>query len=121
MTPQTQAGLFKSTDGGNSCVRLGSGYPAGNVGNASQFGNQWINVIIVDPANSQTVYLGSTSGVFRSLDGGLNWTQGTGSVGDARSLVLDRSTPAANRVLYAGIRSGGLQSRRMVARAGPGS
>ncbi len=34
--------------------RSGSGYPAGNIGNASQFVNQWINVIIVDPANSQT-------------------------------------------------------------------
>ena len=53
VTPQLQAGLFKSTDGGNSCIRLGSGYPAGNVGNSSQFVNQWVNVIIVDPADSQ--------------------------------------------------------------------
>ena len=27
VTPQPQASLFKSTDGGSSCVRLGSGYP----------------------------------------------------------------------------------------------
>lgn len=102
VTPQLQAGLFKSTDGGNSCIRLGSGYPADNVGNSSQFVNQWINVIIVDPADSQSVYLASTSGVFRSIDGGLNWTQGVGIGGDVRSLVLDRSTPPANRVLHAG-------------------
>jgi photosystem II stability/assembly factor-like uncharacterized protein len=99
---QVQAGLFKSTDGGNSCIRLGSGYPVGNVGNADQFVRQWINVIIVDPGDSQTVYLASTSGVFRSTDGGLNWTQGVGIGGDVRSLVLDLSTPLANRVLHAG-------------------
>src|SRR4029077_12466623 len=45
---QPQAGLFKSTDAGGSWIRLGSGYPAGNTGNAIQFVNQWINVIIVD-------------------------------------------------------------------------
>ena len=99
---QAQAGLFKSADGGNSCVRLGSGYPDGNVGNAIGFASQSINVIIVDPADSQTVYLASTRGVFRSQDGGLDWTQGIGISGDVRSLVLDTSTPAANRVLHAG-------------------
>ena len=75
---QPQAGLFKSTDGGASWIGLGSGFPAGNTGNASQFVKQSINVIIVDPANSQTVYLSSglspSSGVFRSLDGGQNWS-----------------------------------------------
>ena len=103
VTPQAQAGLFKSTDGGNSCVRLGSGYPDGNVGNAIMFARQWINVIIVDPADSQTLYLASTSGVFRSQNGGLNWTPGAGIAGDVRSLVLDTSTPAGSRVLHAGL------------------
>jgi hypothetical protein len=108
VTPQIQAGLFKSTDGGASCIRLGSGYPAGNTGNASQFVNQWINVILVDPANSQTVYLSSSSGVWRSTDGGQNWIFGTNSGGDALTLVLDTSTPATARVLYAGISGRGV-------------
>jgi hypothetical protein len=103
ITPQAQAGLFKSTDGGASCIRLGSGYPTGNVGNANQFVSQFVNVIIVDPANSATVYLASTTGLFRSTDGGLNWAQGAGVAGDARSLVLDTSSPAGARILYAGI------------------
>ena len=103
-----QAGLFKSTDGGASWVRLGAGYPSGNVGNAIQFANQSINVIIVDPANSNVVYLATVSGFFRSTDGGLNWTAGANGGGDARSLVLDTSTPAASRILYAGISGRGV-------------
>jgi photosystem II stability/assembly factor-like uncharacterized protein len=113
---QIQAGLFKSTDGGASWIRLGSRYPAGNTGNANQFFNHWINVIIVDPANSQTIYLSSApapgSGVlgrvFRSLDGGQNWTFGTNSGGDVRSLVLDTSSPVGARILYAGITGRGV-------------
>lgn len=101
-------GLYKSTDGGASCVRLGSGYPAGNAGNASQFFSQWINVVVVDPADPQTVYLASQRGVFRSTDGGLNWAQGAGLNGDTQALVLDRSTPAAARVLYAGVNGQGV-------------
>jgi hypothetical protein len=108
VTLAAQAGLFKSTDGGASFISLGSGYPAGNTGNATQFINQSISVVIVDPANSQTIYLASTAGVFRSTDGGLNWTQGTNSAGDARSLVLDTSSPAGSRILYAGISTRGV-------------
>lgn len=108
VTPQAQAGLYKSTDGGASCIRVGSGYPAGNIGNATQFFTQAINVIIVDPANSQTVYLSSSTGVFRSIDGGQNWVQGVGSNGDARSLVLDTSSPANARILYTGITGRGV-------------
>ncbi|MCW2986861.1 MAG: hypothetical protein JWR63_4431 [Conexibacter sp.] len=108
VTPQTQAGLFKSTDGGASCVRLGSGYPVGNTGNASQFTGQWVNVIIVDPADSQTLYLSSTSGVFRSTDGGLNWRRATGATADTRSLVLDTSSPPGARILYAGVNGVGV-------------
>ena len=78
------AGIFKSIDGGASWIQLGSGYPSGNTGNATQFINQTINVIIVDPANSNIVYVASSIGCFVSTDGGLNWTQGVNSNGDAR-------------------------------------
>jgi photosystem II stability/assembly factor-like uncharacterized protein len=100
---QPSAGLFKSTDGGASWVALGSGFPTGNTGNATQFVNQSINVVIVDPDNHQTVYLASNSGLFRSTDGGLNWNKATAPAGAANSLVLDPTSPAAARILYAGI------------------
>ena len=103
VSPQRQSGLFKSIDGGASWVQLGSSYPAGISGNASQFTAQNINSIIVDPANSQIVYLASDNGVYRSTDGGRNWIRGAGSAGDARSLVLDTTSPANARILYAGV------------------
>src|SRR5579871_1190072 len=105
---QPQAGLFKSIDGGASWIQLGSGYPTGNDGNAFQFVNQLINVVVVEPTNNQIVYLASSSGFFRSTDGGLNWTPGNGASGDARSLVLDTSSPSGSRVLYCGISGQGV-------------
>jgi photosystem II stability/assembly factor-like uncharacterized protein len=106
-------GLFKSVDGGYSWIRLGSDYPFGNSGNADQFfeNNIKINVTIVDPVNSNTLYLATDRGVFRSTDGGLNWTRGstpTGILsGDARSLVLDTSV-TGSRILYSGISGNGV-------------
>jgi photosystem II stability/assembly factor-like uncharacterized protein len=99
---QPSAGLFKSTDGGASWVQLGSGYPAWNSGNGWQFFSQWINVIIVDPANS-VLYLATAAGVYTSPDGGQTWTAASGISGDVRSLQLDLSTPANARILYAGV------------------
>lgn len=64
--PDSSQGLFKSTDQGDSWIQLGSGFPAGNNGNALTFVGQDINVIIVDPANGNTLYLASSSGVFFS-------------------------------------------------------
>ncbi|MRG58023.1 choice-of-anchor D domain-containing protein [Phyllobacterium sp. SYP-B3895] len=105
---QPSAGLFKSTDGGASWIRLGSPYPLSTPSNASIFFNQVINVVIVDPANSQIIYLASNRGLFVSTDGGFNWTQGTAPFGDARSLVLDPTSPPAGRILFAGITSVGV-------------
>ena len=48
--PDSSQGLFKSTDEGDSWVQLGSGFPAGNTGNAIDFVGVDINVILVDPA-----------------------------------------------------------------------
>ena len=108
VSPQRQAGLFKSMDGGASWVLLGSGYPVENTGNAAIFSTDSINAIIVDPSNSAVVCLASSSGVWRSGDAGQNWTRGTGSIGDARSLVLDPTSPTGARILYAGITGQGV-------------
>jgi ASPM-SPD-2-Hydin domain-containing protein/HYDIN/CFA65/VesB family protein len=101
--PDSSQGLFKSIDGGNSWIQLGAGFPVGNTGNAINLVGVNINVILVDPANSQRLYLGTANGVRISVDGGQNWTSGTGAFGDTRALVLDTSSPVASRILYAGI------------------
>ena len=107
---QPSAGLFKSFDGGASWIALGSGFPAGNSGNATQFVNGTINVIIVEPTNSNILYMSTLGGVFTSSNGGLDWTSATGLGGnpDARSLVLDLSSPPNNRILYTGVSSSGI-------------
>ena len=75
---QFSQGIFKSTDGGGSWIILGSGFPANNIGNAfALFQGKNVNRIIVEPSNSSVLYLVANSGLFRSTDGGLNWTQGT--------------------------------------------
>ena len=103
-------GILKSTDGGGSWIVLGSDFPANNTGNADTlFAGQNINVIIVDPANSNNLYLGASNGLFRSTDGGRNWTVGTNGGGDARSLVLDTTSPVGNRRLYAGVSFSGVR------------
>lgn len=105
---QPPAGLFKSTDGGSSWIRLGTGYPTPIPTNADMFFSQIINVVLVDPANHLTVYLASNAGLFVSQDGGFNWTQGNAPFGDVRSLQLDTTSPAGARILYAGITGAGV-------------
>ena len=105
----TPLGLLKSTDGGGTWIILGNGFPASNVGNATQFEGQSIFGITVDPANSNNLYLAAGNGpagngLFYSTDGGLNWTVGTGAVGvNADSLGFDASSPVSSRVLFAGV------------------
>lgn len=106
---QRAVGIFKSTDGGASWVLLGSGYPVGNDGNATDFANRDVNSIIVDPASSQTVYAATNNGVWVSADAGQTWTQGTGTAAvDARSLELDPTSPANARILYTGVSNQGV-------------
>ena len=80
-------------------IRLGSSYPSGPPSNASILFSQRITVVIVDPANTQTLYLASSADLFVSTDGGFNWTQGVAPAGDVRSLALDTTSPAGARIL----------------------
>ena len=100
---QPPAGLFKSTDGGASWIRLGLRLSVGPAEQCKHPLQSAITVVIVDPANTQTLYLASSAGLFVSTDGGFNWTQGVAPAGDVRSLSLDTTSPAGARILYAGV------------------
>ena len=105
-------GIFKSTDGGDTWTQLGE----------STFAGRCISRIVINPQNPQTVYValaraggfpalsaakGHPSangpvGVFRSDDGGTNWTQLAGGLPNqaATDLAFEPNNP---NVLYAGI------------------
>ncbi len=107
---QISKGLLKSVDGGGTWIVVGSDYPAGNSGNADDlFTNNLISAIVIDPANSARMYMGTSLGLYFSTDSGQNWTQGANGAGDCQSLVLDVTSPVNNRILYAGVRSNGVR------------
>ena len=82
----------------------------------SLFSRTNISTILVDPTESDVLYLAAgrggtfsfAGGLYRSTDGGFNWSLGTGGAGVAKSLALDTSSPPASRVLYAGVNGGGV-------------
>lgn len=58
------AGIFKTTDSGQSWSRLES---------TATNDFHYVNDIVVSPNDSQTVYAATRTGVWRSADGGMNW------------------------------------------------
>jgi hypothetical protein len=101
-------GLYRSVDGGASWVLLGSGFPAGNTGNATNLANVSITQVIVDPANSNIIYVAADDGVHVSANRGLDFTRGAGLTTRVDSLDLDTTSPVNARILYAGANGKGV-------------
>lgn len=57
--------LYKSTDGGSSWQDIDDTFPTG----------RYLNSVYVHPTNSNIVYAGASSGIFRSTDAGASWSQ----------------------------------------------
>ena len=65
-----------------------------------------VESLAIDPANTQIIYAGTGNGVFKSTDGGANWSQinnGLPEYTDVRSLAID---PANTQLIYAGTEGG---------------
>src|SRR6476620_2214985 len=90
-------GVYKSTDGGKTYAFMGLR------------SSRYINRIVIDPRNNETVFVASTGslwgsggerGVYTTTDGGKNWKQVLKVDDDtgANDLVMD---PSNNKILYA--------------------
>lgn len=89
------AGAYKSTNGGTT-------WAAANTGMATAT----VYAVAVDPRLSTSVYAATYTGIFRSTDGGANWSL-TGNTGWTRDLVVSAATPAT---IYAGTSTGVFRS-----------
>ncbi len=95
----TGAGMLKSTNGALSWQLFGN----------DVFEGATLGSVAVDPTNTQTIYVsvwngGPGGGVYRSLDGGLNWENKTAfHAGDASDVIVAKWHP---HVLFAGLTAG---------------
>ncbi len=80
--------LFKSTDDGENWIAAGAGLGTGR-----------IQALAIDPEAPTTLYACTASGLFKSTDGGSDWTNDGLPRGNVTSLVVDPQTPAS---LYIG-------------------
>jgi photosystem II stability/assembly factor-like uncharacterized protein len=110
----TVAGLFKSTNGGATWMAANSGLrPPGSNDDIR------IQALVIDPTSPATLYVVSRarpdSGLFKSIDGGGNWTAIDGALSGSTyvsALVIDPTTPmtlyAGTSGLYGRYKSGGV-------------
>lgn len=91
-------GYYQSTDGGRTFQIFNDG-----------LSDYFIERIVVDPMNNEIIYLGTQSGVFKSVNGGRDWRQKRNGFPPAKmfhysapigALVMD---PKDRHTLYAGI------------------
>ncbi len=82
-------GLFKSTDGGNTFQLVASTEPVANTTSA-EFAA--IGKIVIDPNNSQRIFLATNRGIRRSDDGGLTWVNPLSPLSESALDMVGNST-----------------------------
>ena len=99
----TTGGAYRSTDATGSWQKINSGLIPPEILDASLA--LGVNIIVVDPLNTDTVYAGTTKGLFKSGNKGDTWMRIGQALADQyiSSLLVD---PIQPHVLYAGGRSG---------------
>ncbi len=82
---QSSGTLFRTIDAGLNWTQVAGGLP----------GNEVSQAIAFDSLNANRVYLGTYSGLFRSMDGGSSWTPMTLPIGadSIFSVLVDPATP----------------------------
>ena len=72
-----QAGLYRTTDGGDTWLVINDGLP-GRTGPCPSFLSTTIEhvyALAVDPADSQIVYAATSGGLYKTTDGGESWSK----------------------------------------------
>ncbi len=92
-------GIYKSVDRGQNWVLLPS--------TVSDFNFQSVNRIAVDPTNEEIIVIATNTGVFKSIDGGVSWTQKY-TAAQGRSVQDLQVDPNDYNIQYAGVNSVGI-------------
>jgi photosystem II stability/assembly factor-like uncharacterized protein len=99
----TSGGAYRSTDGAATWRKINDGLIPAEILEASLA--LGVNTIVIDPVRTETVYAGTTKGLFKTTDKGEAWTRIGRSLPDQyiSSLLIDPTDP---NILYAGGRAG---------------
>lgn len=99
----TTGGAYRSTDGTETWQKINTGLIPQEVLDASLA--LGVNTLVIDPQITDTVYAGTTKGLFKTTNRGDSWTRIGQSLADqyVSCLVIDPTNP---NVLYAGGRAG---------------
>jgi len=98
--------LYKSSDGGDSWIKVFSWPSSGQFGNPPGVG---VRRLVVDPGNSSTLYVATNLGVQKSTDGGTSWQEMNAGLAelDTRDIVAHPQTAG---LLFAGTAGGVFKS-----------
>lgn len=91
----TGSGIVKSTDGGETWAYLAN----------TTFGS--VGRMLVSPTNASTIFAGTSTGIYRSLDGGANWTNVYVGSGTLKN-VQDLKASADFSVIYGAVNGYGV-------------
>ena len=99
----TTGGAYRSLDGGGRWQKINDGLIPSEILDASLA--LGVNALMIDPQQTDTVYAGTTKGLFKSVNKGDSWVRIGATMTDQyiSSLAIDRNDP---HILYAGGRAG---------------
>jgi len=100
----TSGGMYKSLDAGRHWIKINKGLIEREVGSALSLG---VNSIVLDHEDAKRLFIGTSKGMFMSLDGGLSWKpSGSGLSDDSQYVAKILMDTKDHRILYAGTGGG---------------
>jgi len=99
----TTGGAYRSTNSGTSWTKINNGLIPAEILDASLA--LGVNTLVIDPRHTDTIYAGTTKGLFKSSTMGNAWVRIAENMSDQyiSSAVIDSSDP---HILYIGSRAG---------------